>query len=148
MLQKEVVDRMAAAPGRKDFGRLTVMLQWRYEIEHLFDVPPEAFDPPPRVDSAVVRMQPRADAPAVDAKLLGDLSSGGTTITNVTILPAYVEMRVELVRALAPYPDARQAVARTQARRRTAGNGGATDPWRSVWCSFTLTPLSESPRQP
>jgi 16S rRNA (adenine1518-N6/adenine1519-N6)-dimethyltransferase len=58
MLQKEVVERMAAAPGGKDYGRLSVMLQWRYHIEPLFDVPPEAFEPPPRVDSAVVRMLP------------------------------------------------------------------------------------------
>lgn len=58
MLQKEVVDRMAAAPGSKDYGRLSVMLQWRYAIEPVLDVPPEAFDPPPRVDSAVVRMRP------------------------------------------------------------------------------------------
>ena len=49
MLQKEVVDRMAAAPGSKDYGRLTVMLQWRYRIEPVLDVPPEAFEPPPRV---------------------------------------------------------------------------------------------------
>jgi len=73
MLQKEVVERMAAGPGGKDYGRLSVMLQWRYDIESVLDVPPEAFDPPPRVDSAVVRMQPRADAPAVDARLLGEL---------------------------------------------------------------------------
>ena len=58
MLQKEVVERMAAAPGNKDYGRLSVMLQWRYHIESVLDVPPEAFDPPPRVDSAVVRMLP------------------------------------------------------------------------------------------
>lgn len=58
MLQKEVVERMAAAPGNKDYGRLSVMLQWRYHIEPVLDVPPEAFDPPPRVDSAVVRMLP------------------------------------------------------------------------------------------
>jgi 16S rRNA (adenine1518-N6/adenine1519-N6)-dimethyltransferase len=73
MLQKEVVDRMASAPGCKDYGRLSVMLQWRYRIESLMDVPPEAFDPPPRVDSAVVRMLPLAHPPAVDAKLLGEL---------------------------------------------------------------------------
>jgi 16S rRNA (adenine1518-N6/adenine1519-N6)-dimethyltransferase len=73
MLQKEVVDRMAAEPGRKDFGRLTVMLQWRYEIEHLFDVPPEAFDPPPRVDSAIVAMRPRAAPAQVSQALLGEL---------------------------------------------------------------------------
>ncbi|MEO5880785.1 MAG: 16S rRNA (adenine(1518)-N(6)/adenine(1519)-N(6))-dimethyltransferase RsmA, partial [Caldimonas sp.] len=73
MLQKEVVDRMASAPGRKDYGRLSVMLQWRYDIEHLFDVGPEAFDPPPRVDSAVVRMTPKPAAAGVDPKLLGEL---------------------------------------------------------------------------
>jgi 16S rRNA (adenine1518-N6/adenine1519-N6)-dimethyltransferase len=73
MLQKEVVDRMAAAPGRKDYGRLSVMLQWRYDIESVLDVPPESFDPPPRVDSAIVRMVPLKTPPAVDPKLLGAL---------------------------------------------------------------------------
>ena len=58
MLQKEVVQRMAARPGGKDYGRLSVMLQWRYDVESMLDVPPTAFDPPPRVDSAVVRMLP------------------------------------------------------------------------------------------
>jgi len=75
MLQKEVVDRMAARPGTKAFGRLTVMLQWRYEIEHLFDVPPEAFDPPPRVNSAIVRMRPRATPAAVSPAVLGKIVS-------------------------------------------------------------------------
>ena len=73
MLQKEVVDRMAAAPGNKDYGRLSVMLQWRYAIESVLDVPPESFEPPPRVDSAVVRMQPLPAAQGVDAALLGEL---------------------------------------------------------------------------
>jgi 16S rRNA (adenine1518-N6/adenine1519-N6)-dimethyltransferase len=73
MLQKEVVDRMAAAPGSKDYGRLSVMLQWRYAIESVLDVPPESFDPPPRVDSAIVRMQPWRDVPAVDPVLLEEL---------------------------------------------------------------------------
>jgi 16S rRNA (adenine1518-N6/adenine1519-N6)-dimethyltransferase len=73
MLQKEVVDRMAASPGDKDYGRLSVMLQWRYDIESLFEVPPEAFEPPPRVDSAVVRMLPLPTPPAVDAALLSEL---------------------------------------------------------------------------
>lgn len=58
MLQKEVIDRMVAAPGGRDFGRLSVMLQWRYRMDNLLDVPPEAFDPPPAADSAVVRMVP------------------------------------------------------------------------------------------
>ena len=73
MLQKEVVDRMVASPGCKDFGRLSVMLQWRYDMESVVDVPPSAFTPPPRVDSAVVRMVPLAEPPAIDPAILGDL---------------------------------------------------------------------------
>jgi 16S rRNA (adenine1518-N6/adenine1519-N6)-dimethyltransferase len=73
MLQKEVVDRMAASPGNKDFGRLSVMLQWRYAIDWLFDVPPTAFDPPPRVDSAIVRMLPLATPPVLDEARLSTL---------------------------------------------------------------------------
>jgi 16S rRNA (adenine1518-N6/adenine1519-N6)-dimethyltransferase len=59
MLQKEVVDRMAAAPGSKVYGRLSVMLQAYCEVTALFKVPPGAFRPPPKVDSAVVRLVPR-----------------------------------------------------------------------------------------
>ncbi len=59
MLQSEVVERMIAAPGSKVYGRLSVMLQYRYSMEKCLDVPPEAFDPPPKVQSAVVRMIPR-----------------------------------------------------------------------------------------
>ncbi len=66
MLQKEVIDRMVAAPATADYGRLSVMLQWRYAMENVLFVPPHAFDPPPRVDSAVVRMVPLADPPAID----------------------------------------------------------------------------------
>ena len=73
MLQKEVVDRMVARPATGDYGRLSVMLQWRYEMESVLAVPPESFDPPPRVDSAVVRMVPRAHPAPVDEKLLSDI---------------------------------------------------------------------------
>ena len=58
MLQKEVVDRMVADPATGDYGRLSVMLQARFAMDKLFDVPPGAFTPPPKVDSAVVRMVP------------------------------------------------------------------------------------------
>ncbi len=73
MLQREVVDRMAAAPHTKDYGRLSVMLQWRYRIEPLIEVPPQAFEPPPRVHSAVVRMSPKPAHPGVDAGVLEEL---------------------------------------------------------------------------
>lgn len=59
MLQKEVVERMAAGPGSKAYGRLSVMLQAGCLVMPLFEVPPEAFRPPPKVDSAVVRLAPR-----------------------------------------------------------------------------------------
>lgn len=70
MLQKEVVERMVAEPGSKTYGRLSVMLQWRYHMELLFVVPPAAFDPPPQVDSAIVRMIPIAQPLACDATKL------------------------------------------------------------------------------
>jgi 16S rRNA (adenine1518-N6/adenine1519-N6)-dimethyltransferase len=73
MLQKEVVDRMVAAPATAAYGRLSVMLQWRYAMEDVLFVPPEAFDPPPKVDSAVVRMVPHATPAPVDGALLSEL---------------------------------------------------------------------------
>ena len=70
MLQKEVIDRMVASPATSDYGRLSVMLQWRYDMENVLFVPPESFEPPPRVDSAVVRMIPRVTPAPVDFQLL------------------------------------------------------------------------------
>jgi 16S rRNA (adenine1518-N6/adenine1519-N6)-dimethyltransferase len=70
MLQKEVVDRMVAKPSTSDYSRLSVMLQWRYEMANVLLVPPESFDPPPRVDSAVVRMVPLAQPPVLQVKTL------------------------------------------------------------------------------
>lgn len=71
MLQKEVVDRMVAEPGGKDYGRLSVMLQFRYRLARLFTVPPGAFSPPPQVHSAIVRLvpKPEAELPQVDASV-------------------------------------------------------------------------------
>jgi 16S rRNA (adenine1518-N6/adenine1519-N6)-dimethyltransferase len=70
MLQKEVVERMVAEPGTKAYGRLSVMLQWRYDMALMFVVPPTAFDPPPKVDSAIVRMVPTARPLACDGARL------------------------------------------------------------------------------
>lgn len=63
MLQKEVVDRLTASPGTSDWGRLSVMVQYVCQNDYLFFVPPEAFSPPPRVDSAVVRLTPYGQPP-------------------------------------------------------------------------------------
>jgi len=73
MLQKEVIDRMVAKPATSDYSRLSVMLQWRYDMANVLFVPPESFDPPPRVDSAVVRMVPLAQPPDVHVKTLETL---------------------------------------------------------------------------
>ncbi|HHH47967.1 MAG TPA: 16S rRNA (adenine(1518)-N(6)/adenine(1519)-N(6))-dimethyltransferase, partial [Gammaproteobacteria bacterium] len=63
MLQKEVVDRLAATPGGKDYGRLSVMMQYHCAVDSLFEVPPDAFNPPPKVMSAVVRLRPWDEPP-------------------------------------------------------------------------------------
>jgi 16S rRNA (adenine1518-N6/adenine1519-N6)-dimethyltransferase len=73
MLQKEVIDRMVATPSSGDYSRLSVMLQWRYDMENVLFVPPASFDPPPRVDSAVVRMVPVAEPPQIDVKLMEEM---------------------------------------------------------------------------
>ena len=69
MLQKEVVDRMAAGPGSKTYGRLSVMLQISCDVKPLFDIGPESFDPPPKVDSSVVRLAP-LPKPQLDRELI------------------------------------------------------------------------------
>jgi 16S rRNA (adenine1518-N6/adenine1519-N6)-dimethyltransferase len=72
MLQKEVVERMAAPPGSKVYGRLSVMLQLRCSVQPLFRVPPGAFRPPPKVDSAIVRLTPLPTAalPSVEFSVI------------------------------------------------------------------------------
>jgi 16S rRNA (adenine1518-N6/adenine1519-N6)-dimethyltransferase len=64
MLQKEVVERMAAGPGSRTYGRLSVMTQFRCEVTPLFDVQPESFSPPPKVCSSIVRLRPLSVPPA------------------------------------------------------------------------------------
>jgi 16S rRNA (adenine1518-N6/adenine1519-N6)-dimethyltransferase len=73
MLQKEVIDRMVARPSTSAYGRLSVMLQWRYAMDNVLHVPPQSFDPPPRVVSAIVRMVPHATPAAIDLKLFSEL---------------------------------------------------------------------------
>lgn len=73
MLQREVVERMVAQPATSQYGRLSVMLQWRYAMDKLLHVAPNCFDPPPRVDSAIVRMLPRAQPASLDMLRLSEL---------------------------------------------------------------------------
>ncbi len=98
MLQKEVIDRMVAPPDSAAYGRLSVMLQWRYAMETVLFVPPASFDPPPRVDSAVVRMVPLSVAPALDRGLLTQL-----------VQVAFSQRRKLLRHSLGPWLDQRSA---------------------------------------
>lgn len=96
MLQREVVERMAAKPGDALYGRLSVMLQARYRITKLFEVDPEAFDPVPKVTSAIVRMRPlKADRPqAKDA-----------AVFETVVAQAFSQRRKMLRRALAQWAE-------------------------------------------
>ena len=96
MLQNEVVERMVAEPGNKAFSRLSVMLQYRYVIDKQLDVPPEAFLPPPKVDSAIVRMIPFEphELPEVDERVLGEV-----------VTAAFSQRRKMLRNTLAAYRD-------------------------------------------
>ena len=94
MLQKEVVERMSAEPGGGDFGRLSIMVQYRCQVDNLFIVPPTAFQPEPKVDSAIVRLMPYVDLPhrANDEKRLADL-----------VHHAFTQRRKTLRKSLKPY---------------------------------------------
>jgi len=96
MLQKEVVDRMVAAPGSRDYGRLSIGVAARARAEHLFDVGPGAFSPPPKVMSAVVRITPRAPDFAIDDGALFDRM----------VTAAFTQRRKTLRNALRAYLDA------------------------------------------
>ena len=96
MLQKEVVDRMVAAPSTSEYGRLSVMLQYRFEMRKLFDVKPGAFRPPPKVDSAVVRLVPKPAAALV--------ARDRATLARV-VTAAFTKRRKQLRNALAGVVD-------------------------------------------
>lgn len=87
MLQREVVERMAATPSTSAYGRLSVMIQYRFAIEKLFDVAPGAFRPAPKVDSSVVRMVPRpvGSLGAADERTLRDVVTAAFTKRRKTL---------------------------------------------------------------
>jgi 16S rRNA (adenine1518-N6/adenine1519-N6)-dimethyltransferase len=107
MLQAEVVQRMTAAPASKAYGRLSVMLQWRYAIDALLDVPAHAFEPTPRVKSAVVRMRPHREFAAVQPALLSEL-----------VRVAFSQRRKLLRHSLGRWLDARRFGGRFDLQRR------------------------------
>ena len=99
MLQKEVVERITARPGSKSYGRLGVLMQAYYEVESLFSVPPESFDPPPRVHSAVLRMLPRGEPAPVHPQLLSEVLAAAfgqrRKMLRNTLLPWLSQLGVE-----------------------------------------------------
>lgn len=102
MLQKEVVDRLVAVPGTPDWGRLSVMIQYYCRCDYLFFVPPSAFSPPPKVDSAVVRLTPWSTLPhpATDVALLRQL-----------VAQAFTQRRKVVSNALKSWLDSEQIAA-------------------------------------
>lgn len=97
MLQKEVVERMGASPGSKAFGRLTVMIQQACDVTHVLNVPPGAFTPAPKVDSAVVRLQPKAVPTVIvkDRKMLNHVCLTGFNQRRKTVRNNFKEILSE-----------------------------------------------------
>ncbi len=94
MLQREVVERMAAMPGSKTYGRLSIMVQYHCEVENLFIVGPESFDPMPKIDSAIVRLTPRSE-PAVKVN--------DETLFAKVVTQAFSQRRKTIRNTLKPY---------------------------------------------
>lgn len=137
MLQKEVVDRMVAAPGGKTYGRLSVMLQFRYRLMKLFDVPRAAFKPAPQVTSSVVRMQPRAVAELPEVN--------GDAFAHV-VAAAFGQRRKTLRNALADLLDAEEITAAgvdPQARAETLSVASFVDLARRADTARTISPRSQ-----
>lgn len=103
MFQKEVAERITGKPGTKAFGRLAVMTQWVGEAKRLFDIPPQAFTPPPKVTSSVVRITPRAATQgAADPKVM-----------ERVVAVAFNQRRKMLRQALKPLGNAEALLSRT-----------------------------------
>ena len=133
MLQKEVVERMVAPPGSRTYGRLSVMLQYRYTMARLFDVPRGAFNPPPKVTSSIVRMVPRPkeELPAVDPASFGRVVAAAFGQRRKTLRNALSALLdVEAIASAGVDPQARaETLANAdfiQLARRFAASGLAT----------------------
>lgn len=111
MLQKEVVERLCAKPGGGDWGRLSIMVQYHCRVEHLFNVGPGAFNPPPKVDSAIIRLVPHAQLPhpakdyrALEKVVKQAFSQRRKTLRNnlKTLLPASAIEQAQVDAGLRP----------------------------------------------
>ena len=114
MLQKEVVERIVAPAGSSDYSRLSVMLQWRYEMEKVLEIGPHCFEPAPKVDSAVVRMTPHVAAPAVTPAYLSEL-----------VQVAFSQRRKLMRHTLGPWLDQRRFAGQFDLQRRAHEVSGA-----------------------
>jgi 16S rRNA (adenine1518-N6/adenine1519-N6)-dimethyltransferase len=135
MLQREVVERMVAEPGSKVYGRLSVMLQWRYRIASLLDVPPEAFDPPPQVDSAVVWMQPR---PMAELGLAAPELPAFAQVLEQLVAAAFSQRRKLLRHGLGRWLEQRREACAGQANEH-----GPEGPWFSLQRRAEEVPVAD-----
>ena len=159
MLQKEVIDRMVARPSTAAYGRLSVMLQWRYEMEDILFVPPEAFDPPPRVESSVMRMRPLATPRVRDAasleRLLAVAERAGTILALEGSVKSVLRTTAQVIELLSWPVRIRGVVLRFLRRSVEAARGGAIPATMRAWhhaatfapralraCSGVIVPLS------
>jgi 16S rRNA (adenine1518-N6/adenine1519-N6)-dimethyltransferase len=131
MLQREVVERMAAAPGSKEYGRLSVMLQFRYRVERLFNVAAGSFSPPPKVQSSIVRMVPipRERLPQVAAPVFAEVVTAAFTQRRKTLRNALARLLgAEQIAAAGVDPGARAETLAVEDFVRLAGQVVAAPP--------------------
>jgi 16S rRNA (adenine1518-N6/adenine1519-N6)-dimethyltransferase len=123
MLQKEVIQRMVAQPGDSEYSRLSVMLQMRYDIQDCFDVPPNSFEPPPKVNSAVVVMRPKKNT-EIEAKVW--------TTLEALVAKAFSQRRKVLSNNIGEYRDVLQLDTATLRARAQEISGETYLDWAKI----------------
>jgi 16S rRNA (adenine1518-N6/adenine1519-N6)-dimethyltransferase len=137
MLQKEVIDRLGAPPGGKDYGVLTLRVQSGWNVRPLRTVPPEAFHPRPHIDSSVAVLEPRdpADAPPYDARLFDELIRRG-----------FAQRRKQLGKQLPPTPPWREVAASIGLPADARAESLTLEQWIAVTRAYDSHPLKETPQ--
>ena len=137
MLQKEVIDRLAAQPGTKDYGVLTLRTQAFWEVEPQRTVPPDAFYPKPKIDSAVAILKPRTDGlPVFDARLFDEMIRRG-----------FAQRRKQLKKQLPPTPDWETAAARLSLPPTARGEELTLAQWIDLTRVYDPHPLKDNPQR-